>query len=92
MGIETSVIRQHGRLTGRGAGDAWKAFGTRERVGIVHSIFRQSRAVAANRMRRRAVSRVSESQPDGRPAPVRSGQAPRGVGIKTSAFHQLRSQ
>jgi hypothetical protein len=60
MRIETSVILQcfardlvrnfcrttsFGRLTGRGAGDAWKAFGTRKRVGIVRSIFRQSRAV-----------------------------------------------
>jgi hypothetical protein len=42
MGIETSVIHQHGRSTGRGAGGAWKAFGMRERVSIVHSIFRQS--------------------------------------------------
>jgi hypothetical protein len=60
MGIETSVILQYfshdlvriacgcmrsGRLTGRGAGGAWKAFGTRKRVGIVRSIFRQSRAI-----------------------------------------------
>ena len=32
-----------GGLTGRGAGDAWKAFGTRKRVSIVRSIFRQLR-------------------------------------------------
>jgi hypothetical protein len=76
-----------GRLTGRGAGDAWKAFGTRKRVGIVRSIFRQ---IARRRIRRRAPHfRHSESQPDRRPAPVRSGQAPQGVGIKTSAFRQF---
>jgi hypothetical protein len=72
MGIETSAIRQQGRLTGRGAGDAWKAFGTHSRVSIVRSVFRHQ-----------------ESQPDGRPAPVRSGQAPQGVGIETSTFRQF---
>jgi hypothetical protein len=76
-----------GRLTGRGAGDAWKAFGTRKRVGIVRSIFRQSRVAVFDGAPSHV--RYSESQPDGRPAPVRSGQAPQGVGIKTSAFRQF---
>jgi hypothetical protein len=64
----------HGRLTRRGAGGAWKALGTRKGVGIVFSY--QS---SAN----------MESQPDRSPAPVRSGQALQGVGIKTSAFRQF---
>ena len=76
-----------GRLTGRGAGDAWKAFGTRKRVSIVRSIFRQSRVAVFDGAPPHF--RHSESQPDGRPAPVRSGQAPQGVGIKTSAFRQF---
>ena len=76
-----------GRLTGRGAGDAWKAFGTRKRVSIVRSIFRQSRVAVFDGAPSHV--RYSESQPDGRPAPVRSGQDGQPLGIKTSAFRQF---
>ena len=75
-GSKPQPSAKSGRLTGRGAGDAWNAFGTHSRVGIVRSVFRHFRA--------------TESQPDRRPAPVRSGTAPRGVGIKTSAFRHFK--
>lgn len=40
-GIDTSTVRQHGRLTDQAIGAAWKARGTACGVGIVLSAFRQ---------------------------------------------------
>jgi hypothetical protein len=73
MGIGTSALRQHGRLTGQGAGAAWKAVGTRKRVGIVRSVFRH---------RGQSTGRVlgSASNTEG---------ACKGMGIKTSAVRQF---
>ena len=42
-GIDTSTVRQYGRLTDRAIGAAWKARGTACGVGIVLSAFRHKR-------------------------------------------------
>ena len=92
MGIETSVIRHI--CTHR----LWKINrpGRRRRLESVrHAQACGHRALNLPPIRVAAFDgapshfRHSESQPDGRPAPVRSGQAPQGVGIKTSAFRQF---